>query len=123
MRRTREVAALADGLAESPRETRLRLLLLRAGLPAPVARYVVRDTHGSVTRVDLAYPELRPAIEYDRLWHGGREAFPADRRRADRMTGAGWVTVSVTTEDMGHPGRLVARILALRARRAAAIAR
>ncbi|WP_336028058.1 endonuclease domain-containing protein [Geodermatophilus sp. FMUSA9-8] len=119
----RAVAALADGLAESPQETRLRLLLARAGLPPPVAQYVVRDAQGFVARVDLAYPELRLAIEYDGLWHGGRAAFLADRRRANRMTAAGWVTLSVTTEDMRHAERLVARVLALRARQAAAVAR
>jgi hypothetical protein len=58
------VARLADGLAESPQETRLRLVLHRAGLP-PVARYRVHDRYGFVARVDFAYPEARPAIEYD----------------------------------------------------------
>jgi hypothetical protein len=61
--RARQVAALADGLAESPQETRLRLLLHRAGLPAPVAQHHVHDREGFVARVDLAYPELKRAIE------------------------------------------------------------
>jgi len=43
----REVADLADGLAESPQETRLRLLLRRGGLPAPEAQYRVFDAEAS----------------------------------------------------------------------------
>jgi hypothetical protein len=40
-------AALADGLAESPPETRLRLLLHRSGLPLPVAQYLCGWVAGS----------------------------------------------------------------------------
>ena len=67
--RAREAASRADGLAESRQETRLRLLMLDAGLPPPVAQFRVRDDRGYVARLDFAYPELRLAIEYDGLWH------------------------------------------------------
>ena len=59
----RRVCRLADGLAESPQETRVRLLMARGGLPAPVAQYVVRDARGFVARVDFAWPERRVAVE------------------------------------------------------------
>ncbi|WP_347060244.1 hypothetical protein ABC795_07110 [Blastococcus sp. HT6-30] len=71
-RQAREVAALADGLAESPQETRLRLLLHRAGLPAPVTQYEIRQQKRFVARVDSGYPEQRLAVEYDGVWHGDR---------------------------------------------------
>ncbi|WP_245177298.1 hypothetical protein [Geodermatophilus sp. DF01-2] len=114
------VAREADGLAESPQETRLRLLMRREGLPAPVAQYRVFDQDGFVARVDFAYPELRLAIEYDGLWHGARSAFIGDRRRLNRLTAAGWVVVHVTADDLRHPERLLFRIrglLALRSSR------
>jgi very-short-patch-repair endonuclease len=110
--RAREAAARADGLAESQQETRLRLLMLDAGLPLPVAQFRVRDDQGFVARVDFAFPELRLAIEYDGLWHAERAAFMADRRRLDRLTAAGWTVLHVTAEDMRHPARLVVRIRA-----------
>ena len=113
----RRVAELADGFAESPQETRLRLLFLRAGLPAPVAQYRVFDDDGLIGRVDFAYPDLRIAIEYDGLWHGERQAFLADRRRLNRMVAAGWVILHVTVADLRHPERLAARVRALRAER------
>jgi very-short-patch-repair endonuclease len=115
----RRVAELADGTAESPQETRLRLLLLRAGLPAPVAQFRVFDDQGLVGRVDFAYPDLKIAIEYDGLWHAERQAFLNDRGRLNRLVDAGWIVVHVTVADMRHPERLAARVRALHAQRSA----
>jgi hypothetical protein len=115
--RAREAVRLADGLAESPQETRLRLVLTRAGLPPPVAQFRVFDDAGFVARVDFAYPDLKVAIEYDGLWHGERRAFLADRSRLNRVTAAGWVVLHVTADDLRQPERLVARVLAMRAQR------
>jgi hypothetical protein len=68
-RHVREVLGLADGLAGSPQETRLRLLLHRSPLPPPVAQHSVRDRRGFVARVDVAWPGRRVAVEHDGLWH------------------------------------------------------
>jgi hypothetical protein len=114
--RARRAARLADGLAGSHQETRLRLLMLRGGLPPAVAQFVVRDAGGFVGRVDFAYPDLRLAIEYDGLYHAETRTFFADRRRLDRLTAAGWTVIHVTAEDMRNPDRLLARIRAARAR-------
>ncbi|MGY1838093.1 MULTISPECIES: endonuclease domain-containing protein [unclassified Modestobacter] len=64
-RRARTVCALADGLAESPQETRLRLLVRRSGLPTPVAQHRVVHRGRFVARVDFGWPEQRVALEYD----------------------------------------------------------
>jgi very-short-patch-repair endonuclease len=115
------VAARADGLAESPQETRLRLLFSREGLPAPVARFRVFGNDGSIARVDVAYPELELAIEYDGAWHGEREQFAEDRRRLNRLVAAGWVVLHVTAAEMRDPTALGARIRALMTRQATSI--
>ena len=115
----RRVVTLADGTAESPQETRLRLLLGRSGLPAPVAQFRVFDNEGFVARVDFAYPELKIAVEYDGLWHGERRAFVSDRRRLNRLAAAGWTVLHVTADDMRYPERLAARLRVLRAQRLA----
>lgn len=115
--RAKEVVRLADGLAESPQESRLRLLLVGAGLPAPVAQHEVYDADGLVGRVDFAYPEIKLAIEYDGMWHGERGAFLSDRRRLNRLAAVGWLVVHVTAEDLHDPARLLARVRAMRARR------
>lgn len=108
----REVTALADGLAESPQETRLRLLVVRSRLPLPVAQYVVRVDGRFVARVDFGYPEQRLALEYDGLWHAGREQFVQDRRRLNRLREAGWRTLFVTADDLRREDELVAAIAA-----------
>ncbi|TFV87841.1 DUF559 domain-containing protein [Blastococcus sp. CT_GayMR16] len=106
----REVTRLADGLAESPQETRLRLLIHRAGLPAPEAQFRVFDDEGFVARVDFAYPELKLAIEYDGHWHAEAGQFAKDRRRLNRLSAAGWRVIFVTAADLKRPERLLARL-------------
>jgi very-short-patch-repair endonuclease len=110
--RARTVCSLADGLAESPQETRLRLLIRASGLPAPVAQYRVRDGGQVVARVDFAWPEHKIALEYDGLWHGESGQFAKDRRRLNRLTAAGWRVIFVTAADMHDPGTLLARLAA-----------
>jgi G:T-mismatch repair DNA endonuclease (very short patch repair protein) len=112
----RKVARLADGCAASPQETRLRLLLLRAGLPVPVSQFRVFDDDGFVARVDFAYPELKIAIEYDGVWHGEPGQFAKDRRRLNRLTAAGWRVIFVTAADLHRPEQFVLRLRAVMCR-------
>jgi hypothetical protein len=65
----RRAAALAREGVDSPQETRLRLLLVLAGLPEPRVNLIIRRHDGSWhRRCDLAYEHLRLIIEY-----GGRQ--------------------------------------------------
>lgn len=110
--RVRAVCALADGLAESPPETRVRLLLRDGGLPHPVAQYEIRHQGRFVARVDFAWPELKVALEYDGAWHGEKGQFARDRRRLNRLQEAGWRVVFVTSADLRDPARLEAMVRA-----------
>jgi very-short-patch-repair endonuclease len=111
--RARTACALADGLAQSPQETRLRLLLHRSDLPRPTAQFRVTDDHGRfVAIVDFAWPERKIALEYDGQWHAEPGQFAKDRARLNRLTAAGWRVVFVTAQDMHDPVRLLARIAA-----------
>ncbi|WBB79180.1 hypothetical protein O7606_23860 [Micromonospora sp. WMMD882] len=109
----REVLALADPLAGSPMESRLRLLLLDAGLPPPATQHDVHDAAGRfVCRVDLAYPARRVAVEYE----GTPSREPAQvRQEASRfqaLRAAGWRVVRCTADDvLRHPAR-TARMVA-----------
>ncbi|WP_231980425.1 hypothetical protein, partial [Mycobacterium sp. E2497] len=66
IRRLRAALALADGGAESPQETRLRMLLLDAGLPRPETQIEFRDLR---IRVDMGWREWKVAVEYDGIQH------------------------------------------------------
>ncbi|WP_249522823.1 endonuclease domain-containing protein [Modestobacter marinus] len=109
-RRARQATSLADGLAGSPQETRLRLLLHRSPLPRPVAQHVVRRDGVFVARVDFAWPARRIALEYEGAWHTTRIA--ADRRRLEGLQAAGWRVLFVTAADLHSPADLLARIAA-----------
>jgi hypothetical protein len=58
IRRLRAVLDLVDGGAESPKETELRLLLVRDGLPRPVTQISVGRR-----RIDMGWPEWKVGVE------------------------------------------------------------
>ncbi|GAA5160824.1 hypothetical protein GCM10023321_44140 [Pseudonocardia eucalypti] len=89
-----EVVALANPLAESPMETRLRLALRHAGLPAPEVQYEILDRNWNpIARVDLAYPAAKLAIEYDGEVHFDARARARDLRRDNELARYGWHTM------------------------------
>ena len=108
--RARRVAALADGLAGSPQETRLRLLIGRSHLPSPVAQFTIRDREGFIGRVDFAWPGHKVVVEYDGLWHAENGQFARDRHRLNRLRAAGWQVVFVTAAMLYEPEKLIAVI-------------
>lgn len=109
-RLARSVVDLADGLAESPQETRLRLLLRRAGLPAPVPQFAVRSARGFVPRVDFAWPAVRVALEYDGAWHAAPGQFCRDRQRLNRLVELDWRVLFAVAADVHRPARLIAQL-------------
>ncbi|MGC4808159.1 endonuclease domain-containing protein [Micromonospora sp. DT233] len=97
-KRALRVAELADGGAESPQESRLRVRLVLAGLPHPVTQFVIERDGRFVARVDLAWPELKVAVEYDGLWHHDPEQFHRDRQRLNRLLGEDWIVLHLTAK-------------------------
>jgi very-short-patch-repair endonuclease len=112
VRSARQAVALADERAESPPESRLRVLLTLAGLP-PVPQFSVRRDGVFLARVDLAYPDRRVAVEYDGAWHGQPGELGRDRRRLNALVAAGWRVLHVTAADMHRPDEVVARVRSL----------
>jgi hypothetical protein len=108
--RARAAANLADGLAESPPETRLRILIGRSPLPPPVAQFRVVHENRFCARVDFAWPDRKVALEYDGLWHAETDQFEKDRGRLNRLREAGWQVVFVTAADMRRPEEVLRRI-------------
>ena len=104
--------ALADGRAQSPQETRLRLLIGRSSLSAPAAQYRVTHQGRLVARVNFAWPAQKIALEYDGLWHAASGQFAKDRQRLNRLREAGWQVIFVTAADLHRPAELLARIAA-----------
>jgi hypothetical protein len=110
----RDLLAIAEPRTESPIQTRLRLILLDAGLPPLTAQHAVRTTDGRlVGRVDLAYPQWQIAIEYEGDHHRERATFRRDIARLNALRATGWLALRFTADDVRqHPGQIVTHVTA-----------
>ena len=108
--RLRRTVALADGASESPGETRLRLILVLAGLPRPEAQVSLHDEQGNfLGRPDLFYRSHRLALEYDGATH--RDSLVDDNRRQNRLVNAGYQLLRFTAADLARtPDSVVGQV-------------
>ena len=110
----RDALDLMDGGAESPQETRTRLLLVRRGLPAPQTQIVVDNELGRpFARLDMGWEEWRVGVEYDGAQHW---LDPAQRTwdidRWAELAARGWVIIRVSSELLRcRPDVIVARVI------------
>jgi len=102
----REVARRANPLAESPMETRIRMAIHDAGLPPPVLQHPVGPY-----RLDLAYPVIRLAVEYDGGEHRAPERALRDLERQARLTSLGWRVLRFRAYDvLRRPWRVASAV-------------
>jgi hypothetical protein len=95
----RHVVDLAEPASESAMETRLRILLVLAGLPRPLAQVPLYDEGGRfLGRPDLFYPKQRLGLEYDGATH--RTSLVEDNRRQNRLHDAGYHLLRFTAADI-----------------------
>jgi very-short-patch-repair endonuclease len=116
-----QATELAEPLAESPMETRLRLVLVLRGLPRPTVQHPVADHRArTIACLDLAYPTARIGIEYDGEDHWSREGVTRDARRYTRLVDLGWRMYRFTAADVYRwPDATAAQIM--RALRSSAV--
>jgi hypothetical protein len=110
VRRARRVLEFADAKAESPMETRLRMLLVMNGLPRPELQVDIPDETGSIVgRLDLFYQQQRLGIEYDGETH--RTSLVQDDRRQNRLLMAGIRLLRFTAADvMRRPDTVLSQV-------------
>ena len=106
----RRILPHAEALAESPGETRLRMVVVLGGLPRPTAQVTIRDRWGrAIGRPDLYYREQGLGLEYD--GHVHNESLAADNRRQNRLLQAGVRLLRFTAGDvLGSPSAVVAAV-------------
>lgn len=117
IRKARRVIQLVDPGAESPRETWLRLLFIRAGFPTPTTQIPVRDEYGVLIAVlDMGWEDVKIAAEYDGEHHRlDRRQFNKDIHRSENLNELGWIHLRVTADDT--EGEILRRARAAFARR------
>lgn len=109
--RMRIALPLMDGGAQSPRETRLRLILIDDGLPAPRTQVRVSDGVREAF-IDMGYDEPMVGFDYEGAHHSEvRGQYVYDIGRAELVDRQGWIDIKVVAE---HSQRFILH----RARRA-----
>jgi hypothetical protein len=108
----RLLAPLADGRAESPPESILRLYWIDAGLPRPVPQLEVWVDGTMIARLDVGHLALRFAVEYDGVeWHSSPEQRDADRARRAAVRDHGFTIEVFRKENLfGHRRDVDARL-------------
>lgn len=104
VRRLRLALDLADAGAESPQETRLRLVLVRGGLPRPVTQIRVPDIRRhKVRRIDMGYPEWLVGVEYDGEQHWtDPKQHEDDIERLEFLAAQGWTIIRVSARQLRY---------------------
>jgi hypothetical protein len=102
----RRSLALARPGVRSPRETHLRLLLVRRGLPEPDVNIDIFSTRGEfIAEIDLAFLTWRVAVEYDGRVHAeDSRQFARDADRWAAIRDAGWDHVRILNHHLREGG-------------------
>ncbi|HEY3995286.1 MAG TPA: hypothetical protein VGM40_04925 [Mycobacterium sp.] len=109
LRQLRTALPLVDAGAASPKETWLRLLVVRAGLPAPETQIPVVKHYRIVAMLDMGWEGFKGALEYDGDQHrSSRRQYVRDLRRLKALEDCGWIVIRVIAED--RPKDVVRRV-------------
>jgi hypothetical protein len=117
VRQLRELLPLVDGGAASPRESRIRLWLIDAGMPRPQTQILVfSGGRQAAAFLDMGWEEFKVAVEYDGDHHRkDRGQYVKDIRRLRMLEDMGWIIIRVIAEE--RPAEWLARVeTALRSR-------
>ncbi|WP_347351281.1 hypothetical protein [Intrasporangium sp.] len=114
--RARRAASLVRRDVDSPMESRLRMLIVLAGLPEPVVNHKIHWADGRVRwRFDLSYPEYRIIIEYDGMQHRESDRqWSTDIGRREWMDNENWrIVVVIGTGVYRTPATTLGRVIAV----------
>lgn len=112
-RRARRGAQYVRAEVDSPMESRLRMLLVLAGLPEPKVNHKIVDNQGRVLRrFDLSYPSVRTIVDYDGRQHAeDPEQWASDIDRREEIDDHDWRLVVVTSRGIFQvPEQTVMRV-------------
>ena len=115
VRRIRAAVDLSNPGSASPMETRLRMVIVLAGLPEPAVNVPVHDAGWRfLGRPDLFYFDPGFGIEYDGSYHGDLDTHRHDLHRENRLLAAGIPLLRYTAGDVYRgQDRIVREVAAL----------
>lgn len=96
VRRVKEALDLMDAGAESPQETRTRLVLMDGGFRRPTTQIPVPNDSGSTFYLDMGWEDIMVAVEYDGDHHrADPERWAKDIARLEELQRRGWIIIRV----------------------------
>lgn len=100
--RARAAASMVRTGVESPKETTLRLLLMRAGFPEATCGFELLSGRRRIGWFDLAWPEFKVIAEYDGDGHRtSTSQYDRDIRRFDDAAELDWRVIRVRIRGLG----------------------
>ncbi|MGX6511127.1 hypothetical protein [Rhodococcus sp. SJ-2] len=115
------VLAKVDPGAESIPESRVRLLLIRGGLPVPETQLPIVDGARVIARADMGWRRWRTAVEYDGTHHWTDERQRTrDIERYEECASLGWSMIRVNSEQLRRRPKSIVNRVRLRLRAAGA---
>ena len=105
----RRALPMVDGGAESPCETKTRLVLVAGGLPRPQTQIEIRTEWGIfLARVDMGWAEWKVAVEFDGAHHW-TDAVQRTRDidRLAELEARGWTVVRVSADMLRNRPQVV----------------
>ncbi len=91
--------------SDSAPETRLRLALVRAGLPEPALNTAVELAGGASRQPDQSFAQYQVAVEYEGAGHAAPEQVARDIDREEDYARAGWIQVRISKRHMDNEAR------------------
>jgi hypothetical protein len=96
---------IATGKAESPAESWLRWRIVDMGFPVPEVNFEICNLDGKLLyRIDLSWPSLRIAVEYNG-YAAHVEQPEEDAARIRDLERRGWIVVVITADDLASTSR------------------
>lgn len=119
-RQARFTIGFANPLAANGGESKMRVVLVQLGFPAPELQHRFTDADGLIGIVDAVWREKRIILELDGRQKYVREEYTqgrdvvdivlAEKHREDRLRALGYTVVRATWDDLTHPARLAAKL-------------
>jgi very-short-patch-repair endonuclease len=96
--------------------------LRRRALPEPETQFPLQLRSGEIIHLDIAWPDIRLAVEPgSSWWHGGDAAQRRDHERDRACTEIGWMTVRFDETLRDDPDRAAEQVARIHRRRTADI--
>ncbi|MFC5928991.1 DUF559 domain-containing protein [Cryobacterium melibiosiphilum] len=111
-KKLREALIWVRAGVDSPRETELRLLLVRAGLPEPEINGIIRNRLGvKIATGDIVYRRYKVLVEYDGGQHRtDEEQYHWDVDRLDAIMAEGWRVIRINKSHLRTRNRAVFKV-------------